>query len=145
MRLYMDSLIERQTEMVMADSDDTGFITLFRVYPKGTDARQQFSNELNDRNYRADLIANNRFQQAVGEKMFHWYLEGHKINGKPTPHIAYSTGFRTASWNKDGSDAEGTVYALKTYPMNVYNNPVVMDHVITCVLAARDEVEKEMK
>lgn len=144
-RMYMDSLIERQTEMVMADPDNTGFITLFRVYPKGTDARLQFERELNDRDYRADLVANNRFQQAVGEKMFQWYLEGHKINGKTTPHIAYSTGFRTASWNEDGSDAEGTVYALKTYPMNVYNNPAVMDHVITCVLAARDEVENEMK
>ncbi len=144
-RLYMDSLVERQTEMVVADPDDTGFITLFRVYPKGTDARRQFAKELSDREYRADLIAGNKFQQAVGEKMFQWYLEGRKINGKPTPHIAYSTGFRTASWNEDGSDAEGTVYALKTYPMNVYNNPSVMDHVITCVLAARDEVENEMK
>lgn len=144
-RLYMDSLVEKQTDMVVADPDNTGFITLFRVYPKGTDAREQFARELGDRGCRADLLANNRFQQAIGEKMFQWYLEGHKINGKPTPHIAYSTGFRTASWNADGSDAEGTVYALKTYPMNVYNNPAVMDHVITCVLAARDEVEKEMK
>ncbi|MCM1310664.1 MAG: pyridoxal-dependent decarboxylase [Bacteroides sp.] len=144
-RLYMDSLVETQPDMVMADADDTGFITLFRVYPKGIDAREQYSRELNDREYRSELLAFNRFQQAVGEKMFQWYLEGKKINGKPTPHIAYSTGFRTASWNEDGSDPEGTVYALKTYPMNVYNNPVVMDHVITCVLAARDEVEKEMK
>lgn len=144
-RLYMDSLVEEQTEMVMADADDTGFITLFRVYPKGTDAREQYSRELNDRSYRADLLKNNRFQQAVGEKMFQWYLEGHKINGKPTPHIAYSTGFRNASWNEDGRDAEGNVFALKTYPMNVYNNPAVMDHVITCVLAARDAVEAEMQ
>ena len=144
-RLYMDSLVEKQTEMVMADADDTGFITLFRVYPKGTDAREQFAKELNDRGARAELLRTNRLQQAIGEKMFEWYLSGHKIDGKPTPHIAYSTGFRNASWNEDGSDAEGTVYALKTYPMNVYNNPSVMDHVITCVLAARDEVEKEME
>lgn len=144
-RLYMDSLIRKQTEMVLADADDTGFITLFRVYPKGTDAREQFSRELSDKNYRADLIRNNRFQQAVGEKMFQWYMSGHKINGKPTPHIAYSTGFRNASWNESGADAEGNVYALKTYPMNVYNNPAVMDHVIECVLAARDAVEAEMK
>lgn len=144
-RLYMDSLVEKEPEMVMADADNTGFITLFRVYPKGTDAREQYARELNDRSYRAELIANNRFQQAIGEKMFEWYLTGHKVNGKPSPHIAYSTGFRTASWNGDGSDAEGAVYALKTYPMNVYNNPSVMDHVITCVLAARDEVEKEMQ
>lgn len=143
-RLYMDSLVNEQTEMVMTNSDDTGFTSLFRVYPKGTDAREQYSRELNDRAYRADLLRNNRFQQAVGEKLFQWYLEGHKINGKPTPHIAYSTGFRNASWNEDGADAEGTVYTLKTFPMNVYNNPVVMDHVITSVLAARDEVEAEM-
>ena len=142
-RLYMDSLIEEQTEMVMADPDNTGFITLFRVYPKGVDAREQFARELGDKAYRADLLANNRFQQAVGEKMFEWYMNGHNVNGKHVPHIAYSTGFRTASWNEDGSDAEGTVYALKTYPMNVYNNPVVMKHVIDCVLAARDAVEAE--
>ena len=144
-RLYMDSLVEKQTEMVMADADDTGFITLFRVYPEGTDAREQFARELNDRGSRAELLCNNRLQQAIGEKMFEWYLSGHKIDGKPTPHIAYSTGFRNASWNEDGSDAEGTVYALKTYPMNVYNNPSVMDHVITCVLAARKKIKKEME
>lgn len=142
-RMYMDSLVEKQTEMVVVDPDNTGFITLFRVYPKGVDAKEQFARELNDKNYRAELLESNRFQQAVGEKMFQWYMDGHKINGKYVPHIAYSTGFRTASWNADGSDAEGTVYALKTYPMNVYNNPVVMDHVINCVLAARDAVEAE--
>ena len=142
-RLYMDSLVNQHTDMVMTNADDTGFTTLFRIYPKGTDAREQYSRELNDKSYRADLLRYNRFQQAVGEKMFHWFLEGHKIDGKRTPHIAYSTGFRNASWNADGSDAEGTVYCLKTFPMNVYNNPVVMQHVITAVLAARDEVEKE--
>ena len=29
--------------------------------------------------------------------------------------------------------------------MNIYNNPIVMDHVITSVIAARDAVEAEMK
>ena len=143
-KLYMDSLVEQHPDMARTNSDDTGFTTLFRVYQKGTDAREQYRRENNDRNYRADLIANNRLQEAIGEKMFQWFMEGHKINGKPTPHIAYSTGFSPAGWNADGSDSEGYIYALKTYPMNVYNNPAVMDHVITCVLAARDEVEKEM-
>lgn len=144
-RLYMDSLVEGRTDMVLTNADDSGFTSLFRVYPKGTDARLQYSRELNDREYRADLLENNRFQQAVGEKLFQWYLEGHKINGRPTPHLAYSTGFRTASWNADGADSEGYIYTLKTFPMNVYNNPVVMNDVITSVLAARDEVEAEMK
>ena len=144
-RLYMDSLVEARTDMVLTNADDSGFTSLFRVYPKGTDARLQYSRELNDPAYRADLLANNRFQQAVGEKLFQWYLEGHKINGRPTPHLAYSTGFRTASWNADGADSEAYIYTLKTFPMNVYNNPVVMNDVITSVLAARDEVEAEMQ
>lgn len=144
-RLYMDSLVEGQTDMVLTNADDSGFTTLFRIYPKGTDARLQYSRELNDREYRADLLSNNRFQQAVGEKLFQWYLEGHKINGRPTPHLAYSTGFRTASWNADGADAEAYIYTLKTFPMNVYNNPVVMNDVIASVIAARDEVEAEME
>ena len=144
-RLYMDSLIGKHPDMVMADPDNTGFITLFRVYPKGTDAREQYTRELQEKDMRAALIAGNRFQQAIGEKMFQWYLEGHRVNGRPTPHISYSTGFRTASWNEDGADSEGMVFALKTYPMNVYNNPIVMEHVIECVLAARDEVEAELK
>lgn len=91
MRMYMDSLVEKQTEMVVADPDNTGFITLFRVYPKGVDAKEQFARELNDKNYRAELLESNRFQQAVGEKMFQWYMDGHKINGKYVPHITNST------------------------------------------------------
>lgn len=144
-RLYMDSLVEKEPEMAFCNPDNTGFTTLFRVYPKGTDARKEYERELTDRNYRAQLLRNNRFQQAVGEKLFQWYLEGHKINGKPSPHIAYSTGFRNASWNEDGADSEGNVYCLKTFPMNIYNNPVVMDEVIAAVIAARDEVEAENK
>lgn len=144
-RLYMDSLVEGRTDMVLTNADESGSATLFHVYPKGTDARLQYSRELNDREYREDLLKNNRFQQAVGEKLFHWYLEGYKIDGRPTPHLAYSTGFRTASWNADGADSEGYIYTLKTFPMNVYNNPVVMNDVIASVLAARDEMEAEMK
>lgn len=49
---------------------------------------------------------------------------------------------RNEIWDADGKDPEGMVYTIKAYPMNVYNNPEVMDHVITCVLAARDEVMK---
>lgn len=143
-KLDMDSLVEKQPEMVLCNSEDSGFTTLFRVYPKGSDAREQYRLENNGRGHRADLLANNRLQAAIGEKMFNWFLEGKLINGKPSPHISYSTGFSTAAWNADGADPEGMVYAIKTYPMNVYNNPEVMDHVITCVLAARDAVLAEV-
>lgn len=144
-RYYMDSIIGKHPEMVMADPDNTGFISLFRVYPDGVDAQSQFEKELTDKKYRADLIKYNELTEAIGEKLFDWYLSGKKVNGKFTPHMAYSTGFRNADYNKDGSDSQAVIYALKAYPMNVFVTPEVMKHTLDCVLAARDEVLKDMK
>ncbi|MGL4293244.1 MAG: pyridoxal phosphate-dependent decarboxylase family protein [Bacteroidales bacterium] len=143
-RYFMDSLVNAQPEMSMADPDNSGFISLFRIYPKGVDGKAQFQKELNDPAHRADLIKYNNFTEAIGEKLFNWYISGKQINGKYTPHMAYSTGFRNASWNEDGKDPEACIYALKSYPMNVFVTPEIMKHTIDCVLAARDEVEKEL-
>ena len=143
-REYMDSLIADQPEMAITDPNCSGFISLFRVYPKGVDGKAQYEKELNNKSHRDELIRYNNFTEAIGEKLFDWYISGKKINDKYTPHMAYSTGFRTASWNGEGKDAEGYVYALKTYPMNVFVTPEIMKHTIDCILAARDEVEKEL-
>ncbi|MDO5569861.1 MAG: pyridoxal-dependent decarboxylase [Bacteroidales bacterium] len=143
-RYYMDSIINAAPEMANCDPDNSGFISLFRIYPKGMDGKNQFSKELNDPNHRSDLLKYNAFTQAIGEKLFNWYVSGKKVNDKFTPHMAYSTGFRNASYNEDGKDAEAVVYALKVYPMNVFVTPDVLDHVKDCILAARDEVEKEL-
>ncbi|MCC8171409.1 MAG: hypothetical protein LIP00_06410 [Parabacteroides sp.] len=144
-RYYLQTLIDEHPQMVMADADDDGFITLFRIYPEGVDADSQFNKELTDKNYRGDLIKYNQFTQAIGEKLFDWYLSGKQINGKYTPHMAYSTGFRNADYNPAGTDPEAVVYALKCYPMNVFVTPDIMKHVMDCVVAARDEVLQTMK
>lgn len=144
-RYYLQTLIDEHPQMVMADADDDGFITLFRIYPEGVDADSQFNKELTDKNYRGDLIKYNQLTQAIGEKLFDWYLSGKQINGKYTPHMAYSTGFRNADYNPAGTDPEAVVYALKCYPMNVFVTPDIMNHVMDCVVAARDEVLQTMK
>lgn len=143
-RYALQNLIEEHSQMVCVDPDNTGFISLFRVYPNGTDASVQYRKELSDPAYRAELIRNNELTAAIGEKLFAWYLEGKKINGQYTPHMAYSTGFRTADYNGDASDPEAMIYALKVYPMNVFVTPEIMKHTLDCVLAARDEVLKEL-
>lgn len=143
-RYYFQDLLEKHDNIVCVDPDDTGFITLFRIYPDGVFADDQFRKEDTDPSYRDQLIANNKLTEAIGEKLFQWYLDGKKINGKYTPHMAYSTGFSTAAYNGDGSDPDAVIYALKTYPMNVFVTPEVMQHVVDCVVAARDEVVAEM-
>lgn len=143
-RYYFENLLTQHPEAVCVDPDNTGLITLFRVYPKGVDANSQYQREVSDSSYRAQLIKHNEFTAAIGEKLFSWYLEGKQINGKCSPHMSYSTGFRTASYNEHGNDAEAFVYALKVYPMNVFVGPEHMQHILDCVIAARDEVMNEM-
>lgn len=139
-RLY--DLLKTHKDMICANPDDTGLITLFRVYPKGTDAKTQFHKELNDKGSRADLLKHNKLTHDVGDKLFEWFRAGKKIDGKYTPYMSFSTGFRNAEYNRDGTDEVAVVYALKSFPMNVFVTTEIMQWALRCVHAARDEVLK---
>lgn len=143
-KMYMMDLLTDHTDMICVDEDNNGMITLFRVYPEGVDAKVQYNSELNNPDARAELIKSNELTLAIGEKMFQWYLDGKKINGKFTPHTSYSTGFRSTNYDRDMKDAEATIYALKAYPMNVFVTPDIMKHTLDCITAARDEVLKDL-
>jgi glutamate/tyrosine decarboxylase-like PLP-dependent enzyme len=141
-KYYLYDLLKTHSDMVCVNPDDTGLITLFRVYPKGVDANAQFQKELNEPASRADLLKNNKLTKAVGDKLFEWFRAGKKIDGKYTPYMSFSTGFRNAEYNRDGTDADAVVYALKSFPMNVFVTPEIMQWALRCVEAARDEVLK---
>ena len=142
-KFYLYDQIARRDDMVCVNPDDTGFITLFRPYPKGIDARKQFEEELNDPNERSELIKHNRLVKAIGDKLYEWYRGGKQINGKYTPYMSFSTGFRTTNYNRNEEDSEAVIYAIKSFPMNVFVTPEVMDHMLVCVEAARDEIMAE--
>ena len=142
-KFYLYDQIARRDDMVCVNPDDTGFITLFRPYPKGTDARKQFEEELNDPNKRSELIKHNRLVKAIGDKLYEWYRGAKQINGKYTPYMSFSTGFRTTNYNRNEEDSEAVIYAIKSFPMNVFVTPEVMDHMLVCVEAARDEIMAE--
>ena len=86
------------------------------------------------------MIKHNQLTEAVGNKMFEWFRAGKKIDGKCTPYTSFSTGFRTTDYDREGKDPEAVIYALKSYLMNVFVTPEVMQWVLHCVRAARDEV-----
>ena len=141
-KYYLYDLLSAQSDMVCVNPDDSGLITLFRVYPKGIDARVQFEKELNEPAHRADLLKHNELTEAVGNKLFEWFRAGKKIEGKHTPYMSFSTGFRNTNYNRDGADSEAVVYALKSFPMNIFVTPEIMQWALRCVHAARDEVSK---
>jgi L-2,4-diaminobutyrate decarboxylase len=141
-KYYLYDLLKTRRDMVCVNSDDTGLITLFRVYPKGVDATAQFKRELSDKASRADLMKHNELIRDVGNKLYEWYRAGKQIDGKYTPYMSFSTGFRNTEYNTDGSDADAVIFAIKAFPMNVFVTPEIMKWALHCVDAARDEVLK---
>jgi L-2,4-diaminobutyrate decarboxylase len=136
-------LLEESPDLVCVNAGDSGLVTLFRVYPPGMDARQQFERELNDPLARDELLTHNQLVEAVGKKLFEWYRTGKQVHGRYTPHLSFSTGFRAVNYNRDGSDDKAVVYALKSFPMNVFITPAVMRWMLVCVREARDEVLRD--
>lgn len=134
-----DHLVELP-DLVCVNPDDSNLVTLFRIYPKGILASDQYERELTDPHFRGDLIRNNQLTEAVGNVLFEWYRTGKRIDGQYTPHMSFSTGFRTATYNQDGADGQAVIYALKIFPMNVFVTPAILRWALTCVQAARDAV-----
>ncbi len=136
--------LNARREFVVVNPDDSGLITLYRAYPEGIDAKAQFASELSDPKARAELLKHNRLTELIGNKLFEWYREGREINGVPCTYTSFSTGFRNTTYNRDGADPEAVVYALKAFPMNVFVTPDIMEHLLDCVRAAREEVIDRM-
>ena len=141
-RYYLYDLLEEQHDMVCVNKEDTGLINLYRVYPKGVDAKVQYQKELTNPGGRPDLVQNNHLTEAVGNLLFEWYRTGKKIDGQFTPWMSFSTGFRVTEYNRDEKDPDEVVFALKSFPMNPFVTTEIMKHTVRCVLAARDEVMK---
>ena len=142
-KVYLKDQIENFPDMVCVNPSDYGLVTLLRIYPKGFDAHTQYNNELKDPLFRGELIKHNKLTHAIGDKLFEWFRSGKKINEHCTPYLSFSTGFRTAEYSRDMKDNEAVIYAIKMFPMNVFITPEVMDHVLKCIVAARDEVIEE--
>jgi glutamate/tyrosine decarboxylase-like PLP-dependent enzyme len=67
-KYFLYDLLKTHSDLVCVNPDDTGLITLFRVYPRGVNAVTQFKKELTDKASRADLIKHNKLiKDAVYE------------------------------------------------------------------------------
>ena len=139
-KVHLSDLLEAQSDMVCVNPENTGLVTLFRIYPEDMEPKTQFWKELTEPASRANLLTHNRLIEAVGDKLFEWFRAGKVIDDRYTPYLSFTRGFRETSYNRDGDDAEGVIYALKLYPMNVFITPETMEWALYCVRMARDEV-----
>ncbi|GAB6043021.1 pyridoxal phosphate-dependent decarboxylase family protein [Endothiovibrio diazotrophicus] len=143
MEEYLRHRIASEETAVCVNADDHGFVTLFRLYPKGVDAAAQYEKELNDPSpeARAELIKHNELQAQIGDLLWQWFRDGKLHEGHYGPYVSYTSGFRKTNYNADGADPKAVIYALKSFPMNININPAVMECLLQIALLARDEIE----
>jgi len=132
--------IRAEPDMICVNPDDNGFVTLFRIYPKGTDASIQYAKELSWPDCIDELMKHNRLQEKVADKLWDWLKEGKVINGDHLTYTSLSTGFRPTKYNRDEIDPNAMIYALKSFPMNVFIDSESLDTLVKVVKAARAEV-----
>ena len=143
MQHYLRQKITEYDDIVCVNPDDYGLVTLFRVYPKETNAREQYQKELIDPQAKDELKRNNELQQKVADQLWNWFRTGYQHPGVGyAPYISYTSGFRPTEYNRAKTDPDAVIYALKSFPMNVNINADSMQKLIKLVLAARDEVSK---
>ncbi|MBN1236270.1 MAG: hypothetical protein JW999_09530 [Methanotrichaceae archaeon] len=140
MQNYLRQMFTDYHEIVCVNPDDYGLVTLFRVYPKGTNTREQYEKELSDPRAKDELKRNNELQQKVADKLWNWFRTGDKHQDCFAPYISYTSGFRPTKYNPAKKDPDAVIYALKSFPMNVNINPDSIQTLIKLVFAARDEV-----
>jgi hypothetical protein len=139
-KVYLQQKIKDHPSIVCVNPDDFGLVTLLRIYPPGVNANFQYEYELKDKNYKEDLLTHNKLTHAIGDLLFEWFRSGKRINGQCTPYLSFTSKFRPTEYNRELIDSEAMIFALKIFPLNVSITPLVMDHVLTCIGAARDQI-----
>ena len=143
MQHYLRQKIAQCEDIVCVNPDDYGLVTLFRVYPEGTKAQDQYNQELNRFEMMDELKRNNELQQKVADQLWNWFRNGDKHSEFGyAPYISYTSGFRPTEYNRDKKDPDAVIYALKSFPMNLNIDAKSMQTLIEMVRAARDEVSK---
>lgn len=137
---YLRYIVEQESTTVCVNPLDHGFVSLFRVYPRGVDANAQYLRELEDPNAIEDLKKHNQLQEKIANKLWEWFRDGKQHDGRYGPYVSYTSGFRKTDYNPSGSIPDAVIYAVKSFPMNVNINSVSMDNLLKLVLHARDEI-----
>lgn len=137
---YLLQELEQYHNMVCVNQEDHGAVLILRIYPEDIDAASQYKQELYDESHRDLLIKHNIFVQNISDILWKWFREKKRVDGKLTPYLSITQGFKPTLYNKDNSDKKAVIYALKVYPVSTYITPEEMQHVIKCIRLARNEV-----
>lgn len=139
---FMLQEMKQHNDMTCVNQIDDGSVVLLRIYPEKINASNQYSQELHNAGAKDDLIRHNILIEKIAELLWEWFREKMLIDGKFTPYLSITKGFRPTVYNKSNNDNEAMVYAIKVYPVSTFITKKDMTHVIKCIRIARDTVIK---
>lgn len=138
---YLRDRISEENDMVCANDDDHGFVTLIRVYkPDVKDGNKLYETELSDPDELDTVNDNNILQENIANTLWEWFRSGKKVDGLYGPYTSYTSGFRPTDYNDDFIADNGVIYAIKAFPMNVNVTVETMETLIKQIRIARDIV-----
>lgn len=109
-----------------------GPVTLFRVYPEGLDAKETFSREMTDPEYQEQMNENNSYNRRIFNKIHEWAMRGECVL------LSWTDAYRHADY-----PGGPPVSAIKSFIMSPWTDLKAVDMVVSQVLKARVQIEKE--
>ncbi|RZJ51283.1 MAG: aspartate aminotransferase family protein [Chryseobacterium sp.] len=139
-KLHMLKELKQYEEIICTNGEDRGAVLLLRIYPENINAKEQYDQELRNPDFREKLMEHNTLIEKIADLLWNWFREKKQIDGKSTPYLSITKGFRPTTYNENTEDKEAVIYALKVYPVSTYITPAEMLHAIYCIRLARNEV-----
>lgn len=119
--------LEAHPDLTVVNGKNVGPVTLFRVYPRGTDTFTIKQRETSDAGFQRQVEQNNQLNRRVFERMMADALAGHGVLLSITDCYRHS-------------DFGTPVAALKSYVLSPFSDAEQMRSIPQRVLAARDAV-----
>jgi len=122
--------LESHPDLTVVNGENVGPVTLFRVYPHGTDTFTVKKREQCDPKYRAQLLAHNDYNRRIYHRVYAEALAGRGVA------LSLTECYRKTDYGEP-------IVALKSYILSPFSTPDRVEGIVEHVLAARDEVEQQ--
>lgn len=123
--------LERHNGIQVLNDYNYGPVTLFRVYPPGIDAEQALHRELNDPEYREQLLAHNDYNRRLFDLIYRRVMEGEGVL------LSWTLGYRRGNY-----DDAPAIAAMKSFILSPWVEMNAVDLVVDQVIDAQAELNK---
>ena len=120
--------LERHACIQVLNDYNYGPVTLFRVYPPGVDAAKALHRELNDPDYRSQLLEHNQYNRQLFDLIYQRVMQGEGVL------LSWTLAYRYA--NYPGGPA---LAAMKSFIMSPWTDLKAIDLVVKQVMEAREQ------